>query len=86
MCFGEVVSKASVVPPFMKDLSVLYGASSPVSRGRDGGGRRDPLCGQFDGRREAIHSRKKVRVSRWPKSRGGVDSERESRQERDLDQ
>src|ERR1700722_3092159 len=56
-------------------LRARNGAPSPVSRGRDGGDRRDLPWSQFDGRREAIHSRKKVRVSRWLKSRGGVASE-----------
>src|SRR5277367_4874209 len=79
--------RISTKPPTTPLLSHLHknsiapqmGASQTVSRGRDRGDRRDPQCSQFDGRREAIHSRQKVRASRWLKSRGGVASESKDR-------
>src|SRR5262249_28300068 len=62
----------SVGPPSPCGCSCPKGASSSVSRGPDGGARRDLPGGPFDGRREAIHSRQKLGESREPKSPGGV--------------
>src|SRR5262249_9114110 len=51
------------------------GASSSVSRGHDGGARRDLPGSPCDGRREAIHPRQKLGEGRGLKSRGGVEDE-----------
>src|SRR5262249_45270159 len=73
----EAAATKSATPPRSGHLPpsaacARKGASSSVSRGRDGGTRRDLPGSPSDGHREVIHPRQKLGEGRGPKSPRGV--------------